>query len=123
MKKSFTPVLMTGLISLGIIGLCISLFQKTSQTLQTIVGFLLVTSIIVGAFYWFTQNKKSTDEKKYAQALRKNKKRKPVSISGQTKSSSERPANKRNILPLTLRKNKKAAHLYVIDGKKKKKAE
>ena len=29
MKKSFTPVLMTGLISLGIIGLCISLFQKT----------------------------------------------------------------------------------------------
>lgn len=82
MKKSFTPVLMTGLISLGIIGLCISLFQKTSQTLQTIVGFLLVTSIIVGAFYWFTQNKKSTDEKKYAQALRKNKKESPFPFLG-----------------------------------------
>lgn len=119
MKNRFVSALFIGLILLGIVGFSISLFQETAKTLQSIATVLLIAGIVIGAFYWYSQSKKSTDTKKYEQALRKNKKKTQISYTQKPYTHDKEAQRKKNVLPL--RKSKKANHLYVIDGKKSKK--
>ena len=119
MKKTFVSTLLLIVISLGVVGLGISLFQETGRTLQTIATFILIAGITFGVFHWYNQSKKNTDTKKYEQALRKNKKKVQTSYAQKKPSYSKEAQHQKNILPL--RKSKKANHLYVIDGKKSKK--
>lgn len=110
-----------GIIALFIIGLVGMLTQDASQLIKSILGTVLIVGIISGAFYLFLRSKKSTDEKKYARALRKTQKSTQAKATAQSMAA-DKLANtqkKKNVLPL--RKSRKSNHLYVIKGKKSKK--
>ena len=113
-KNSIMKYIIYGIVGLAALGLIIQLFSNTTGFLLNILGSIIIGLAIFGLIYYFVLGgrNKSTDAKKYKQAVRQSKSK--YAQNQQTTILKQQPN------PLKKKTKKRPSHLRVIDGNKSK---
>ncbi|MFS0672788.1 SA1362 family protein [Ornithinibacillus sp. 179-J 7C1 HS] len=114
-KNSIIKFIIYGIVGLAVLGLIIQLFGNTTGFLLNILVSIIIGITIFGLIYFFILGgrNKSTDAKKYKQAVRQSKSK--YSHTNQTPIIKQQQTN-----PLKKKSKKRPSHLRVIDGNKSK---
>ncbi|MEN2464724.1 SA1362 family protein [Ornithinibacillus sp. JPR2-1] len=114
-KNSMMKYIIYGIVGLAVFGLLMQLFRNTVGFLTHLFVVAIVGLAIFGLFYYFILGgrNKSSDAKKYKQAVRQSKSK---------YTHHQQTPNVKHSQPASLKKKskKRPAHLRVIDGNKSK---